>query len=75
MRPSAHVMMDLMDRMTALLTTVVTPTDQDQHDAELARLREEVAQAKENLAVEDVRLATERAALDARAQQIQSEPF
>ena len=67
--------MNLMDRMTTLLTAVVNPADQAQHDAEVARLREEVAQAKVNLAAEDVRMATERATLDARAQQLQSEAF
>ena len=74
-RPPAQVLMALMDKMTALLTAMVNPTDQAQHDAEVARLREEVAQAKVNLAAEDVRMATERATLDARAQQIQSEAF
>ena len=68
MRPPAQVLMDLMDRMTALLTAVVNPVDQAQHDAEVAQLHEEVAQAKENQAAEDVRMATERASLDARAQ-------
>ena len=63
--PRAQVLMDLMDRMTALITVVVNPVDQAQHDAGVARLREEVAQAKENLAAEDVRMAAERAALDA----------
>ena len=67
--------MDLMDRMTALLTAVVEPTHKAQHDAEVARLRGEVTQAKENLAAEDVRMAAERAALDARAQQLQAETF
>ena len=59
--------MGLMDRMTTLLTAVVEPVDKAQHDAEVARLRGEVAQAKENLAAEDVRMAIERATLDARA--------
>lgn len=74
-RPPAHVLMALMDRMTALLSAVVNPADQAQHDAEVAQLREEVVQAKEYLAAEDVRMAAKRAALDARDQQIQSEPF
>ena len=58
-RPPAQVLIELMDRMTAMLTAVVEPADQAQHDAEVAQLREEVAQAKENLAAEDVRMAAE----------------
>ena len=67
--------MDLMDKLTALLTAVVEPSDKVQHDAEVARVREEMAHAKENLAAEEVRMAAERATLDARAQQLQAETF
>ena len=35
-RPPAQVLMDLMDRMTTLLTAVVNPADQAQHDVEVA---------------------------------------
>ena len=41
----------------------------------MAQVRDEVARAKETLAAEDTRLATERAALDVRAQQLQAEAF
>lgn len=75
MRPPAQVLIDLMDRLTTLLTAIVIPADQAEHDAEVARVREEVARAKEALAAKDTRLAAERAALNARAQQIQSEAF
>ena len=74
-RPLAQVLMDPMDRVMAMLTAVVELADKAQHDAEVAWLRGEVAQAKENLAAEDVRMAAERAALDARAQQLQAETF
>ena len=67
MRPPAQVLMDLMDKLTTLLTATVIPANQDEHNAEVAQIREEIAQAKEALAAEDTRLATERAALDARA--------
>ena len=70
MRPPAQVLMDLMDKLTTLLTTKVIPTNQDEHNAEVAQVHEEIARAKEALAAEDTRLATERAALDARAQQL-----
>ena len=55
--------MDLMDKLTTLLTAVVELADKAQHDAEVARVREEMAQAKENLAAEEVRMAAKRAAL------------
>ena len=48
---------------------------QAQHDAEVAQLKLDIAQAKENLAAEDVGMTAERAALDVRAQQIQSQAF
>ena len=69
-RPPAQVLIDLMDKLTTLLTATVIPANKDEHDAEVARVREEIAQAKEALAAEDTRLATERAALDARAQRL-----
>ena len=62
--------MDLMDKMTTLLTVVVNPVDQAQHDAEVAQLKLDMAQAKEDLATEDARITAERAALDVQAQQI-----
>ena len=69
-RPPAQVLIDLMDKLTALLTATVIPANKDEHDAEVARVREEIAEAKEAFAAEDTRLATERAALDARAQRL-----
>ena len=73
--PPAHILMDLMDKLTTLLTGMVEPADKAQHDTEVARVHEEMVQAKENLAVEEVRMAAERAALDVRAQQLQAETF
>ena len=67
MRPLAQVLTDLVDKLTALITTVVNPVDQDQHNAAIAKLRDEIAQAKEELKVEITRIAEERAALDAQA--------
>ena len=45
-RPSAQVLMDLMDKLTTLLTAVVEPADKAQHDAEVARMREEMVQLR-----------------------------
>ena len=67
-RPPAQVLMDLMDKLTTLLTAMVETADKAQHDAEVARVREEMVQDKENLAAEETRMVEERAALDARAQ-------
>ena len=62
------MLMDLMDKLTALLTAVVEPADKAQHDTEVARVHEEMTQAKENLAAKEARMVAERAALDAHAQ-------
>ena len=48
---------------------------QDQHNADVAKLKGQTAQAKENLAAEDTRMAEERAALDAQSQQIQAQNY
>ena len=58
-RPPAQVLIDLMDKLTTLLTATVMPADKDEQDAEVARAHEEIAQAKEALAAEDTRLAIE----------------
>uniref|UniRef100_N1QVT8 4-hydroxyphenylacetaldehyde oxime monooxygenase n=1 Tax=Aegilops tauschii TaxID=37682 RepID=N1QVT8_AEGTA len=71
----AQVLMDLTDKMTALLTATVDPADQAQHDAEVAQLKLDLRKAKEDLAAEGIRLAAERAALDAQTQLIQAQSF
>ena len=48
-RPPAQVLIDLMDKLTTLLTTTVIPANKDEHDVEVAREREEIARAKEAL--------------------------
>ena len=42
-RPPTQILMDLMDKLTALLTVVVELADKAQHDTEVARVREEMA--------------------------------
>ena len=54
---------------------VVNPPDQDQHNAAITKLRDEIAQAKEELSAENARMAEERTALDAQAQRIQSQSY
>ena len=75
MRRPAQVLSGLMDASATLLTTVVTPETQDQHNANIAKLKDQITQAKEDLAAEDARLAEERATLDAQSQQIQAQNY
>ena len=53
--------------MAALLAAEVNPANQDEHNAEIAQVKDQIAQAKADLAAEDTRMATERAELDAQA--------
>ena len=71
----AQVLMDLTDKLTALLTAAVDPADQAQHDAEVAQLKLDLIKAKEDLAAEGIRLAAGRATLDAQTQLIQAQSF
>ena len=54
---------------------MVNPADQDQHNAAVKRLHDEIAQAKEELNAESTKMAEERAALDAQSQRIQAESY
>ena len=64
-----------MDAWATLLAAIVTPETQDRHNAEVAKLRDQIAQAKEDLAAEEIRMAEERAALDAQSQRIRAENY
>ena len=64
-----------MDAWATLLTTTVTPATQHQHNADVASLKDQITQAKEDLAAEETRMAEERAALDAQAQRIQAKNY
>ena len=75
MRRPAQVLSSLMDAWATLLTTSVTPEAQDQHNADVAKLKDQITQAKEDLAIEDARMTEERAALDAQSQQIQAQNY
>src|SRR3954469_14113755 len=65
-RPSAQVLSDLFDALAALMAEA-NPADQDAHNTAIAKVREQITQAKVDLAAEEVRMAAERAALDAQA--------
>ena len=69
MRPPAQVLSDLFDALATLMAEV-NPADQDAHNAEIAKVKDQVTQAKADLAAEDTRMAAERAALDAQAYRI-----
>ena len=60
-----QVLSSLLDVWTMLLTTEVTTDNRDQHNMEVTKMRDQIAQAKEDLAVEETRMAEEQAALDA----------
>ena len=62
-RAPAQVLSGLLDAWANLLTTAVTLETQDQHNTEVTKLKDQITQAKEDLAAEEVRMAEERAAL------------
>ena len=62
-----QVLSDLFDTLATLLAAEVNPVKQDQHNAEVAKVKDQIAQAKADLAAEDTRMAAERAELDAQA--------
>ena len=66
MRPLVQVLSNLFDAL-AVLMAEANPADQEAHDAEVAKVREQIVQAKADLAAEKDRMAAERAALDAQA--------
>ena len=66
MRPPAQVLSELFDAL-AMLMAEANPADQDVHNAEIAKVKEQIPQAKADLAVENARMTAERAALDAQA--------
>ena len=52
--------------MAALLAEV-NPANQDEHNAEVAKVKDQITQAKADLAAEDTRMVAERAELEAQA--------
>ena len=58
-RPPAQVLSELFDALVVLMAEV-NPVDHDVHNAEIAKIKEQITQAKADLAAEDTRMATER---------------
>ena len=52
------------------MSAEVDAAARDQHDAEILKLKDQIAQAKADLAAENARMATERAELEAQAYRI-----
>ena len=49
-RPPTQVLTDLLDALATLMEVEVTLDNQEQHKAKIAKLRDEIAQAKAELA-------------------------
>ena len=65
--PPVQVLSDLGDTLAALLAAEVNPADQERHNAELVRVKDQIAQAKADLAAENARMTAKQADLDAQA--------
>ena len=63
-RPPAQVLSDLFDALATLMAEV-NPAKKDDYNAEIAKVKDQITQAKADLAAEDTRTTAERAALDA----------
>ena len=68
--PPAQVLSDLFDALAALMAPGVDAAARDQHNAEIAKVKDQIAQAKADLAAENARMAIEWTKLEAQAYQI-----
>ena len=65
--PLAQVLSDLFDALATLMAAEVDVAAEDQHNVEIVKVKDQIAQAKVDLAAENARMATERAELEAQA--------
>ena len=65
--PRAQALSDLFDTLAAPRAAEVSPADQERHNAEVAKVKDQIAQAKVDLAAENIRMAAKEAELDAQA--------
>ena len=72
-RPPAQVLTDLLDDLATQMGVEVTADNQEQHKVEVAKLCDEIAQAKADLVAESARMAAERAFLNAQVERIQAD--
>ena len=68
-RLPAQVLSDLFDALATLMAEV-NPANQEEDNAEIAKVKDQITQAKADLATENARMATERAELEAQAYRI-----
>jgi len=68
--PPAQVLSDLFDTLATLMAAEVDAAAQDQHNTEIAKVKDQIAQAKADLAAENARVAIEWAELEAQAYRI-----
>ena len=68
--PPAQVLSDLFDALATLMSAEVDAAARDQHNADIAKVKDQIAQAKVDLATENARMATEWAELEAQAYRI-----
>ena len=57
--PPAQVLSDLFDALAMLMAAELDAASRDQHNAEIAKVKDQIAQAKADLAAENARMATE----------------
>ena len=65
--PPAQVLSDLLDALATFMVTEVDEAARDQHNTEIAKVKDQITQAKADLAAENARMATEWAELEAQA--------
>ena len=57
----------MFDTLAALLVAEVSPVNQDQHNAEVAKVKDQIVQANVYLAAENARMTARQAELDAQS--------
>ena len=62
--PPAEVLTNLLEDLATLMEVEVTPGNQEQHKVDVAKLRDEITQAKVELAAENARMTAERTVLN-----------
>ena len=55
-RPPAQALTELLEALATLMGVEVTPDNQEHHKVDVAKLRDEIAQAKEELSAENARM-------------------
>ena len=65
--PPAQVLSDLFDALATLMAAEVDAAARDEQNAKIAKVKDQIAQAKIDLAAENTRMATEWAELEAQA--------